>query len=272
MKVSKNGLLMLTKFNRYIAFTLAEVLITLGIIGVVAAMVIPTLIANYQKTQYVAGYQKAYSELQQMIKSYMADENVESLEQTELFTTDGENYIVDSPTRQAIVDNVIKKYFKVIKTCKTGDTSCEIQEGYLGNPQDTINGFYNDDYIFCTVDGFCFDFWLNTQSQCVPDNSSVGPMKAYCGAFGVDVNGNKPPNIFGRDYHSTLMIAPNGVIYPYGGAGAAQFCYGSIWATSPVYWKSGSDLCGAPNSSLSSTVTGQGCAGRIQEEGWEMNY
>ena len=33
-----------SKFNA--AFTLAEVLITLGIIGVVAAMTIPTLIAN----------------------------------------------------------------------------------------------------------------------------------------------------------------------------------------------------------------------------------
>ena len=36
------------------SFTLAEVLITLGIIGVVAAMTIPTLISNYQKKEYVA--------------------------------------------------------------------------------------------------------------------------------------------------------------------------------------------------------------------------
>ncbi len=31
------------------AFTLAEVLITLAIIGIVAALTIPTLISNYQK-------------------------------------------------------------------------------------------------------------------------------------------------------------------------------------------------------------------------------
>lgn len=40
------------KINNYIkkfAFTLAEVLITLGVIGVVAAMTIPTLITSYQK-------------------------------------------------------------------------------------------------------------------------------------------------------------------------------------------------------------------------------
>ena len=35
--------------NRKVAFTLAEVLITLGIIGVVAAMTMPSLIQNYQE-------------------------------------------------------------------------------------------------------------------------------------------------------------------------------------------------------------------------------
>ena len=46
-------------------FTLAEVLITLGIIGVVAAMTIPTLIANYQKKQTVVKLQKAISVMNQ---------------------------------------------------------------------------------------------------------------------------------------------------------------------------------------------------------------
>ena len=46
---------------RRAAFTLAEVLITLGIIGVVAAMTIPTLIANYQEKQTVSRLTKAYA-------------------------------------------------------------------------------------------------------------------------------------------------------------------------------------------------------------------
>lgn len=37
------------KYSRKIAFTLAEVLVTLGIIGVVAAITMPTLIDNHQK-------------------------------------------------------------------------------------------------------------------------------------------------------------------------------------------------------------------------------
>lgn len=46
-------------------FTLAEVLITLGIIGVVAAMTIPNLIANTRSAQYRSGFKKAISTLSQ---------------------------------------------------------------------------------------------------------------------------------------------------------------------------------------------------------------
>ena len=47
------------------AFTLAEVLITLGIIGIVAAMTLPTLITNYREKQRVIQLKKTYSTLQQ---------------------------------------------------------------------------------------------------------------------------------------------------------------------------------------------------------------
>ena len=55
------------------AFTLAEVLITLGIIGVVAAMTLPVLIQNYQKKATATSVKKAYSELNQIIDRAKAD-------------------------------------------------------------------------------------------------------------------------------------------------------------------------------------------------------
>src|SRR5574344_1609757 len=54
--------------QRYTAFTLAEVLITLGIIGVVAAMTILTLISNTQKHDTVVKLKKSYTILAQAIK------------------------------------------------------------------------------------------------------------------------------------------------------------------------------------------------------------
>ena len=56
------------------AFTLAEVLITLGIIGVVAAMTIPTVIAKYQEAQLKAQFKKTYSTILQAMQ-YVAMEN-----------------------------------------------------------------------------------------------------------------------------------------------------------------------------------------------------
>ena len=53
-------------------FTLAEVLITLGIIGVVAALTIPTLISEYQDKQFKAAYKKAYADLNQVVLSSLA--------------------------------------------------------------------------------------------------------------------------------------------------------------------------------------------------------
>ena len=53
----------LNDFKKKIAFTLAEVLITLGIIGVVAAMTIPTLIADYQEKVTVTKFKWVYSTL-----------------------------------------------------------------------------------------------------------------------------------------------------------------------------------------------------------------
>ena len=53
--------------KRKTAFTLAEVLITLGIIGVVAALTIPTVITNYKKSQIEARLKKLYTVMNQAV-------------------------------------------------------------------------------------------------------------------------------------------------------------------------------------------------------------
>lgn len=59
-------------------FTLAEILITLGIIGVIAALTIPTLVANTQKTQTVTKLQKFYSNMSQAFNLSIADNGPQS--------------------------------------------------------------------------------------------------------------------------------------------------------------------------------------------------
>ena len=67
-----------TLTKQKLGFTLAEVLITLGIIGIVAAMTIPVLMTNYQKKTTATRAKKAYSELLQAIK--LSENDNESME------------------------------------------------------------------------------------------------------------------------------------------------------------------------------------------------
>ena len=64
-------------------FTLAEVLITLGIIGVVAAMTMPTLMNQTNGAQYKAAYKKALSAISQAVTLNVALDDV-SFAETEV--------------------------------------------------------------------------------------------------------------------------------------------------------------------------------------------
>ena len=61
-------------YKKIFGFTLAEVLITLGIIGVVAAITIPGLIANYKAQRLRSQFLKSYSTVQQVFKQMEADD------------------------------------------------------------------------------------------------------------------------------------------------------------------------------------------------------
>ncbi len=101
------------------AFTLAEVLITLGIIGVVAAMTIPTLIVNYQKKATASKVKKAYAELAQALRLAQAEYGDPDTWVINKYTDSAENTKYFSET-------FIFPYIKVSKICGTGDESAEI--------------------------------------------------------------------------------------------------------------------------------------------------
>ena len=89
------------------AFTLAEVLITLGIIGVVAAMTLPTLIMNHRKQVTVNKVKKFYTVMSQATNSAIAEYG--SMEDWQGFTT-----AYNGPELQSWFDTYLKPYLKVI--------------------------------------------------------------------------------------------------------------------------------------------------------------
>lgn len=182
---------MYKKIGEYMkkGFTLAEVLITLGIIGVVAAMTLPTLIQNHQKRSLEVATQKFYSTMSQAVKKYMADEGVDDLRNTPLAC---ENY-------EASIRNFVTKYLKVVEECDHEANNCfaPTYKNWDGSAPDynfTTEANWNDKRDYVLADGAVIRIGEN------------GPIVLY-----VDVNGKKGPNRIGYDLWS-MSIFYDGVI------------------------------------------------------------
>ena len=95
------------------AFTLAEVLITLGIIGIVAAMTMPTLIANYKNKVLVNQAKNSYSLLSNALMLSKSRNGYDSY--GDLFNS--------AHTNDEIID-ILSKDLKMTKICKANKGGC----------------------------------------------------------------------------------------------------------------------------------------------------
>ena len=184
-KYSKSEVSMRKKF----AFTLAEVLITLGIIGVVAAMTMPTLIKNYQKKQTATQMRKTYAVLENALTMARAEHG-------ELKEWEGpKGYIKDGDYEgiEAFAKKYVLPYIKYTKTCK----GCEDYKITL------LNGELLDDWLaglggkppyqIFLPDGTILN--LSTNQQARPDDPTV----FWSVAIDFDINGKKKPNMMSKD-------------------------------------------------------------------------
>ena len=98
------------------AFTLAEVLITLAIIGIVAALTIPSLVQSYKERQYVSQLKKTYSVLQNAFQMAIAEHG--TLDQWGLTNTivgvdeDGKQIVNSTPAQ--LVFSYIEPYLNIV--------------------------------------------------------------------------------------------------------------------------------------------------------------
>lgn len=178
------------------AFTLAEVLITLVIIGVIAAFTIPTLINNTKKQEYVSALKKTYSTLATVTNKIMNDEGMPRGD------------IGGWATSSGAVFNQYKKYLSFVKECGVGVDGCYGQGSYKllsSNDKDPTWGSSQFPKIILS-DGTLLIF-VHRSNDCT---SSMFGSNDLCSSIGVDINGEKPPNIWGRDAF-IFVIKENGL-------------------------------------------------------------
>ena len=236
-------------------FTLAEVLITLGIIGVVAALTLPTLIANYQKQVYVNQLKKSVSSLSQGFALMMGKDGVTELKDTEAFggmsvVCSSSNF--DSDSCKTLREGLQNTFSGITFTKE--NISMKSLNGVVGNLSNTcVIRFPDGSYLFQP------NFYLR-------DHMTNGVMKGVLGVFYLDVNGSKNPNTAGRDIFY-LYLGNVGGVYPHGSQVVSVAMNNGNENTQ--YWRTTSDP--SYDCKMDGSSYGIGCAARVLEEG-KMDY
>lgn len=197
-------------------------MITLGIIGVVAALTLPALIQNTQKKELEAGLKKGASEIAQALNMYQAENG-------EPIASDVEYHALKSE---------IIKYFNVLEDCGLGhvdaDSACiknyndadTNSKTYMNfNGTNSLNLVFFDDGQFVLTDGALILIENNAGNVYVS----------------IDVNGyNKRPNRLGQDLFMFQLDA-NGKLIPMGAEGTTYYNANDAYCSK----SSNSDINGA---------------------------
>ncbi len=243
-------------------FTLAEVLITLGIIGVVAAITIPNLIANQQKKAIGSQLAEAQSILTQAIRQYTADSDEEG--SAEFDTT-------LSP--QAFAEKYFKPYLKIARICTKLSDGCWKTNDFYGYYDLAGQKMTNVPYSIVLNNGMILGF------------SKIDGYNLV--SIFVDVNGQGKRNVLGKDVFS---------FYPYNSANLCETGTEKYKNIKNGIYPGGFDNCGTPHVAYSReellTATnilrnctkngrvyysgnrpglGAGCAAVIFKDGWKIS-
>jgi prepilin-type N-terminal cleavage/methylation domain-containing protein len=246
-------------------FSLAEILISIGIIGVVATYTIPTLMDAVKDTKNYAGLRKAQQTLQEALAqtatSNGTPSSVKDLFSANDYTTFGEAFV---------------KKLIVGKNCRNStDEDCfpDANTNWDGTGSVTTPSKCSMRYKFVTNDGMAisiFPYSSGTYSPNCNNNRSINvtnsPVKNVCAEVLVDTNGDQQPNYFGIDVFVFYITSnKNPIIYPVGSfTNTDENNTGDSSTGGNYYWKR-SGTCSA------SDRQGLTCAGKFIDLG-EADY
>jgi prepilin-type N-terminal cleavage/methylation domain-containing protein len=221
------------------AFTLAEMLIAIGVIGVVAALALPTLITTIQE--------KVRARQTQVIETKLT-------KATTAMNIDGKIGPYYDSTEAFV--NELSKYLKIVTVCKSGDlrkcwpydnvkledgteyaiTNAKTGKAFKMNSDDT-HDYKSNNIGIVTADGIPMIFSFNTKCEVLDpdmnypwDKSGSTNATTNCIAGIIDINGSTPPNKFRTD---VVAFHANGL----GKECALEAngkCFGSVFMPTPL--------------------------------------
>ena len=195
--------------KKILAFTMSEVLLAMTIIGIIAALTVPTLKRHTDSKEFLTGAQKAYATIAQTTTLLETENGPLQFWRWADDTTIGEMYA---------------KKMNTIEDCKKagGCFKDDYAPTTLGGSGGT-NYNQGGTYTFATADGMVWIYekigtYNRNTREC---NGSEGNyIKNTCGVFRVDTNGSDEPNTIGVDL-VCFQVRADGV-YPCGGGEDAE--------------------------------------------------
>lgn len=271
-------------------FTLAEVLITLGIVGVVAALVIPGLVNDHQNKTNAARLAVAVNNFETALTTMISKEGAGDLYGTSAFRVAQGGQAYNDASQAS--NNALQI---------NGTSSAAIQDSFIGNlaqymsltrVTDSINTYYggNGPYVMDTngkKGGITSTYGIDRAPMLAEskngvlyamrafgfgDGNTITPQAAAARGtslcsdaidLAIDVNGKEGPNIHGRDIFD-FYVGSDGILYPFGSDDTSLYDHGDRSAT----WRSS----GYANCQLGSIGSGHGCTARVVAEGFKINY
>ncbi len=223
-RTSKGG------FKKHKAFTLAEVLITLTIIGIVASMTIPLVTANHKKVEYPAKLKKFYNTMNEAIEMAENDYNLSF-----------NKWPSESLSALDYVKTYIAPYVKYAKI-------------------DDCNG--DDAFHFCNVCGACL-YLDDGGVACFEKNTDKHPNVLY------DLNGERKPNRYGKDSFEFVIGDENIAFNAYDGRVTTCSSDGTCTKEEALTRSELIESC-AKAKTDSDNTSFHGCSGLIKLDGWEI--
>jgi len=187
-------------------FSLAEILLTLVVIGVIACETIPVLIKSYEGKEFEVRVKKVGTIVNQILKLKQAD--------------DGDFSFFNAGNDHNDFRDAFTPYMRFVKT---GGTTSLFPSFYAYYKNYSGGGWTMLNYAGgITYDGIYYGF-LNNSSGCT---TTSGTLQNICGYFFTDTNGLKGPNMYGKDFNFFWVVKKSGtyVVYPRGITGDSMTC------------------------------------------------
>ena len=218
-------------------------MITLGIIGIVAALTLPSLISNHKKKVYVTQLKKAVNTTTNGLKMILADSEVDTLSNTPFYSQLSQAL---TSKNMSDLNSTARKYFnlgKDVSFVPRQTRNYSVLNGErLYHSSSGGNQPYGDSILFPTVDGA--EILIGIYSSLFSQLFIVS----------VDVNGyGKMPNVQGLDYF-TFFIKEDGSVYTYG-SDTADYCFSLNNSFPPNYYH-----------------ISWGCYSSVVANNWEITY